>query len=274
MTRDTASQYSEDTDPLVSMALAKHLTTNMGANTYQKYVRSQLGKNERDSPILIAWQLLAEARKVSELDLAKRYVKLLQPTTPRTPQQLTVAYQAQIDEEEELIMQGFACKCRTREVHFKKALLDMCDKFGVLQTRIEIAWHENKGDQTAALQSVKQEIVDFCATQPGGTVAALGPPTVESKFRSFGESTNDQICRNYMKTGRCSYGIKCKFKHVKGDLLPTVMLSIAQQGDDVNDEIVAMYQEKENAEQHPEMAMLIIAQQNGISLDDDEPEDF
>jgi hypothetical protein len=110
MTRDTASQYSEDTDPLVSMALAKHLTTNMGANTYQKYVRSQLGKSERDSPILIAWQLLAEARKVSELDLAKRCVKLLQPTTPRTPQQLTVAYQAQIDEEEELIMQGFACK--------------------------------------------------------------------------------------------------------------------------------------------------------------------
>ena len=77
-----------------------------------------------------------------------------------------------------------------------------------------------------------------------------------------------------MKTGRCSYGIKCKFKHVKGDLLPTVMLSIAQQGDDANDEVVAMYQDKENAEEHPEMAMCIIAHKNGISLDDDMPEDF
>ena len=52
------------------------------------------------------------------------------------------------------------------------------------------------------------------------------------------------------------------------------MLSIAQQGDDVNDEVVALYQDKENAEAHPEMAMCIIAQQNGISLDDDMPEDF
>ena len=77
-----------------------------------------------------------------------------------------------------------------------------------------------------------------------------------------------------MKTGTCSYGNKCKFKHVKGDLLPTVMLSIAQQGDDVNDEVVALYQDNENAEAHPEMAMCIIAQQNRISLDDDMPEDF
>ena len=78
----------------------------------------------------------------------------------------------------------------------------------------------------------------------------------------------------YTKNGVCSYGAKCKFKHVKGEQLPTVMLSIAQQGDDANDEIVAMYQEKENAEQHPEMAMCIIAQKNGISLDSDESDDF
>ena len=51
--------------------------------------------------------------------------------------------------------------------------------------------------------------------------------------------------------------------------MPIVMLSIAQQGEDMNDEIVAMYQDKANAEDRPEMAMCIIAQQNGISLDDD-----
>ena len=61
---------------------------------------------------------------------------------------------------------------------------------------------------------------------------------------------------------------------MKGEQVPTVTLSIVQQGDDANDEIFSMYQDKQNAEQHPEMAMLIIAQQNGISLDDDEPEDF
>ena len=77
-----------------------------------------------------------------------------------------------------------------------------------------------------------------------------------------------------MKTGQCSYGAKCKFKHVRGDQLPTVMLSIAQQGDDTNDEVVTMYQDKENAENEPEMAMCIIAHKNGISLDDDVPEDF
>ena len=110
MTRTQAAAFSEGTDPLVAMALAKHLTNNMGTNTFHKYVRSQLEKGERECPILIAWQLLAEARKVSELDLAKRYVKLLQPTKPRTPTQLTAAYQVQADEEEELIMQGFACK--------------------------------------------------------------------------------------------------------------------------------------------------------------------
>ena len=77
-----------------------------------------------------------------------------------------------------------------------------------------------------------------------------------------------------MKTGQCSYGTKCKFKHIKGDQLHTVILSIAEQGDDVNGEVVALYQDKENAEAHPEMAMCIIAQQNGISLDGDMPEDF
>ena len=76
-----------------------------------------------------------------------------------------------------------------------------------------------------------------------------------------------------MKTGICSYGAKCKFKHVKNEQLSTVMLSLAQEGDDKHDEIVAMYQEKENAETHPEMAMVIIAQNNGISLDS-EPEDL
>jgi len=61
---------------------------------------------------------------------------------------------------------------------------------------------------------------------------------------------------------------------MNGEQMPIVMLSIAQQGEDMNDEDVAMYQDKENAEHHPEMAMCIIAQQNGISLDDDMPEDF
>lgn len=141
MPRERAVQYGNDTDPLVAMALSKYLTNNMGTNTYQKYVRSPMDKSERENPILITWQLLpvSEARNVSELDLAKRYVKLLQPTKPRTARQLTTAYQVQVDEEEELMMQGFACKCRGREAHFKKALLDMCEHFGVLQTRIEIA---------------------------------------------------------------------------------------------------------------------------------------
>ena len=138
MTREQAAQHAEDTDPLVSMALAKFLTNNMGTQTYHKYVRSQLDKSERECPIMIAWQLLAEARKVSELDLAKRYVKLLQPTKPRTPQQLTAAYQTQVDEEEELIMQGFACKCRSRDTHFKKSLLDMCDNHRSVQRNTRI----------------------------------------------------------------------------------------------------------------------------------------
>ena len=113
----------------------------------------------------------------------------------------------------------------------------MCDNFGVLQTRIEIAWNENKDDRQEALRAVKQEIVDFCATQPGGTVAALGPPKADSNFKNVGDSTNDQICRNYMKTGLCSYGAKCKFKHVKNEQLSTVMLSLAQEGDDMHDEL-------------------------------------
>jgi len=32
----------------------------------------------------------------------------------------------------------------------------------------------------------------------------------------------------------------------------------------MNEEIVAMYQEKANAEQHPEMAIMLIAHKNGI----------
>ena len=106
-----------------------------------------------------------------------------------------------------------------------------------------------------------------------GTVVALGPPKAESNFKKIGESTNDHICRNYMKTGTCSCDAKCKFKHVKNEQLSTVMLSFAQEGDDMHDEVIAMYQEKENAEAHPEMAMVIIARKNGISLDS-EPEDF
>ena len=77
-----------------------------------------------------------------------------------------------------------------------------------------------------------------------------------------------------MKTGVCSYGAKCKFKHVKGEQLTTVnMLTLAQQGDDMHEEVITMYQDKANAEQHPGMAMVIIAHENGVSLDS-EPDDF
>ena len=78
-----------------------------------------------------------------------------------------------------------------------------------------------------------------------------------------------------MKHGVCSYGAraKCKFKHVKGEHLTTVMLTLAQEGDDMHEEVITMYQDKANAEQHPEMVMVIIAHKNGISLDS-EPDDF
>ena len=106
LTKEAAAQLGSDTDPRVNHSLphndSHYLTQNMGLQIYNTYVKPHLTKEEREYPILVIWQLLSEARKVSEIDLSRRYTALLQPTKTTTIAGLTALYQKQIDEETEL----------------------------------------------------------------------------------------------------------------------------------------------------------------------------
>ena len=73
--------------------MARHIVRNMGSGIYNTFVKPQLTKEARECPVMLIWQLLAEARKVSEVDLSKRYTALLQPQRAKTIVGLTALYQ-------------------------------------------------------------------------------------------------------------------------------------------------------------------------------------
>ena len=107
MTAEAAERLGDRVDQLVKQSMARHIVRNMGSGIYNTFVKPQLTKEARECPVMLIWQLLAEARKVSEVDLSKRYTALLQPQRAKTVAGLTALYQHQIDEETELRMHEF-----------------------------------------------------------------------------------------------------------------------------------------------------------------------
>ena len=273
MTKGAAVQLGCNTDPLVKQALAQYLTKNMGTAVYNTFVRPQLTKEDRECPIMLIWQLLAEARKVSEVDLSRRYTALLQPQRATTMAQLTTLYQQQIDEEMELRLHDFVTdrKCKS----LKEAYLELSWNYPVLQTKLEIAWNGSRHDPPAALNLVKAEVVSYFSTQPETKVLAILPakqnpviktPPVQSHGlprilptgRPMGSQATDNICRQFKSRGSCTYGDKCRYSHDKEAL---AMLAETHDSDE-EDIVVEMFQQSNMAVAEPQITMAVI---NGIS---------
>ena len=166
MAAEAAERLGDRVDQLVKQSMARHIVRNMGSGIYNTFVKPQLTKEARECPVMLIWQLLAEARKVSEVDLSKRYTALLQPQRAKTVAGLTALYQHQIDEETELRMHEFVTDKKAQPL--KEAFLELGCEYPVLLTKIEIAWQGAKDDPPAALNLVKAEIVSFFSTQQEG----------------------------------------------------------------------------------------------------------
>lgn len=274
MAPDEAATLSEGVDVLVQQAMARHLTKNMGTGVYNTFVKPQLSKEARECPIMLIWQLLAEARKVSEIDLSTRYTALLQPQKARTIAGLTALYQHQVDEEAELRLHEFVTDKKARPL--KEALLELAWYYPVLQTKIEIAWQGAKANPIAALDLAKAEVVSYFSTQPEGpqsdpadrpstkTVPSCAtnhkPPVPSSEprmlptGRQMGTRPTDRVCRQFKAAGTCTWGSKCRFSHLKEDM---VMLAEVQV-DDEEDYVLEMFQHSDMAMKEPQLAMLAI----------------
>ena len=127
MDKEAAAELGRDIDPLVKQSLAQYLVKNMGTAVYTIYVKPHLTKEERECPIMIIWQLLAEARRVSEIDLSARYTALLQPTPATSIAGLTAMYQKQIDEECELRLHEFITDRKAKPL--KEAFLQLASNY-------------------------------------------------------------------------------------------------------------------------------------------------
>ena len=133
MNKEAAAELGRDIEPLVKQSLAQYLIRNMGAAVYTTYVKPHLAKEERECPIMLIWQLLSEARKVSEIDLSARYTALLQPTPATSIAGLTAMYQQQIDEECELRLHEFITDRKAKPL--KEAFLQLASNYPVLLTK-------------------------------------------------------------------------------------------------------------------------------------------
>ena len=161
---------------------------------------------------MIIWQLLSEARKVSELALSKRYSAFLQPQRATTIAELTALYQQHIDEETELRLHEFVTDRKSH--HLKEAYLVLCSNYPVLLTKIEIAWQGSSSSPVEALDLVKAEVVTYFSTQPeappskplssstpGPAIKLPVTPTVPPyphrtlpSGRQMGSQTSDNVC--------------------------------------------------------------------------------
>ena len=286
LAKEAAEQLGSDTDPLVKQSLSHYLVQNMGLQTYNTYVKPHLTKEEREDPILIIWQLLSEARKVSEIDLSRRYTALLQPTKATNIAGLTALYQQQIDEETELRLHDFVTDKKAQPL--KEAFLELGSNYPVLLTKIEIAWQGAKDNPPAALNLVKAEIVSFFSTQQEGPLAvggytqgplavggytpagrpkpaphAPGPPArMLPTGRVMGSNASDQVCRQFQSRGSCTYGEKCKFSHDPG----AVAMLVDNEEDQEEDCVIDMFQQSTMAVAEPKIAMQVM----GISGFDSE----
>ena len=277
MTAEAAERLGDRVDQLVKQSMARHIVRNMGSGIYNTFVKPQLTKEARECPVMLIWQLLAEARKVSEVDLSKRYTALLQPQRAKTVAGLTALYQHQIDEETELRMHEFVTDKKAQPL--KEAFLELGCEYPVLLTKIEIAWQGAKDDPPAALNLVKAEIVSFFSTQQEGpkyTPAgrpkpaphAPGPPAAARMLptgRVMGSNASDQVCRQFQSRGSCTYGEKCKFSH---DPEAVAMLVENEENQDLQEEdcVIDMFQQSTMAVTEPQIAM----QAMGISGFDSE----
>ena len=281
MTKEAAANIDFDIDTLVKQSLAPYLTRNMGATVYSTYIKPHLTKEERECPIMIIWQLLSEARKVSELALSKRYSALLQPQRATTIAGLTAQYQQQVDEETELRLHEFVTDRKSH--HLKEAYLVMCSNYPVLLTKIEIAWQASISSPVEALTMVRAEIVTYFSTQPearsskplpsNAPATASTPPVAPTippyphrtlpSGRQMGSKLADNVCRQFKARGTCTYGDSCKYKH---DTASIIMLTEVQL-DDEEDYVIEMFQQATMAVAEPHIAMAVM---NGISGFDSE----
>lgn len=263
MTKEAAAGLGSGIDPLVKQSLARHLVNNMGTGVYNTYVQPHLTKEERECPIIIVWQLLSEARNVSEVDLSIRYTALLQPKPATSIAALTTMYQGQVDEEAELRLHGFITDKKAQPL--KEAYLQLSANYPVLLTKIEIAWQAAKQHPATALDLVKAEVVSFFSTQPAGpgyvpaekpkpAPHAPGPPRMLPTGRAMGSHATDNVCRQFKAKGSCTYGSKCKYSH---DNEAMAMLTEVQK-DDEEDYVVEMFQQSTMAQAEPHIAMQIM----------------
>ena len=290
LTKQEATRLGSDIDPLVGQSLSNYLVKNMGLHTYQTYVKPHLTKEERECPILIIWQLLSEARKISEIDLSNRYTALLQPTRATSIAQLTALYQQQIDEETELRLHSFVTDGKAKAL--KEAFLELSANYPVLLTKIEIVWQGERDNPPAALDLVKAEVVSFFSTQPAGPeytpatrpqtagqespamsrprpkatapIPSHGLPRMLPTGRLMGSQATDNVCRQFKSRGSCTYGDKCRYSHSKEAL---AMLAEVHDSDE-EDIVVEMFQQSNMAVAEPQITMAVL---NGISgFDSDE----
>ena len=160
MTKEAAAGLGSGIDPLVKQSLARHLVNNMGTGVYNTYVQPHLTKEERECPIIIVWQLLSEARNVSEVDLSIRYTALLQPKPATSIAALTTMCQGQVDEEAELRLHGFITDKKAQPL--KEAYLQLSANYPVLLTKIEIAWQAAKQHPASSQDSeIKPETMQI-----------------------------------------------------------------------------------------------------------------
>ena len=263
MSKEAAGGLGCGIDPLVKQSLARHLIDNMGIAIYNTYVQPHLTKEERECPITIVWQLLSEARNVSEVDLSARYTALLQPKPATSIATLTTMYQRQVDEEAELRLHEFVTDKKSQSL--KEALLQLSSNYPVLLTKIEIAWQAAKQHPATALDLVKAEVISFFSTQPAGPTHvpadkpkpaphAPGPPRMLPTGRIMGSKAADNVCRQFQARGSCTYGSKCKYSHDKEAM---VLLTEVLQ-DDEEDYVVEMFQQSTMAQAEPQIAMQVM----------------